>query len=874
TAATCTADGEFDRTGLQAFIYEIDLTGAAPPANLLTVPLDYQKACPGVFGTGDPCNFDPRYFPWEDPAVAGIPTDFRNFVSKAIVSDIEITSNGSLAIGITDRNGNQRSPQNFIPFATPVDPTMPQPVDLDQAFSTNGDMLRACNTSGDPNNPTFELEGGPGGPCDAFANFPDPTGGNNDVVTYRAGPAGEAEFYGDDFFTENGTEGHSETYHGGVYVNRYLDEMAAAAMDPQSFEAGGLSFYDSESGASLRDLDLYVGGTVESGYFGKAAAIGDVEGCFLPLEIGEFVWFDVDGDGVQDPDETPLIGVTVTITGPGLPAGGVTTTTDDDGRYRFGSIDGLAADSDYVISFDASTTTNTTDLPAGLDPALLVPTVNDSSAAGADDDNDSDLVDGQIAASTGVPGVNDHSFDAGFTAPYRIGNLVWLETDDDGIAETGETPLAGVTVELLDAAGAVIDTTTTDADGEYVFDGLAAGTYSVRIPAAGGDNAALLDGFTSAGTPNPDAEGADGAGVDNDNNGVPSAAGFTSGPVTLGPVAGEPTGEVGGIDGASDEGGGYADDRSNLTVDFGFVQPLFSIGSLLWQEVDDDGIAETGETPLAGITVELLDASGSVIATTTTDADGEYRFDDLVAGDYRVRVPDQTGTAGLVSAGTPNADANDDTDNDNNAVPGTSGFTSGVVTLGADAEPTGEAGGIDGDSDENASTPDNRSNQSIDFGFVPAASIGDVVFEDLNRNGQQDPGEVGVPGVTVRLLDESGSVITSTTTDGNGGYRFTDLEPGTYIVEVVAPTDRVFTARDLGEDATDSDVDPATGRTGPIQVEPGDDIDSIDAGLLPLATLPATGSDATTGLLQLAALILLLGGSILAIGRRRPHPTT
>ncbi len=64
------------------------------------------------------------------------------------------------------------------------------------------------------------------------------------------------------------------------------------------------------------------------------------------------------------------------------------------------------------------------------------------------------------------------------------------------------------------------------------------------------------------------------------------------------------------------------------------------------------------------------------------------------------------------------------------------------------------------------------------------ASIGDTVFEDLNGNGVQDPGEPGIPGVVVVLYDQDNNLIGTQTTDENGNYLFDNLAPNTYTVDL------------------------------------------------------------------------------------------
>ena len=115
----------------------------------------------------------------------------------------------------------------------------------------------------------------------------------------------------------------------------------------------------------------------------------------------------------------------------------------------------------------------------------------------------------------------------------------------------------------------------------------------------------------------------------------------------------------------------------------------------------------------------------------------------------------------------------------------------------------------------------------------PLAGLGDFVWEDFNNNGQQDPGEPGVPGVTVKLKNEAGVVIATTTTNGSGFYSFTGLVPGTYSVMFNLPDGFEFTGTDQGDDATDSDADPAMdGMTGNYTLAPGEFNMTIDAGLV------------------------------------------
>jgi hypothetical protein len=122
------------------------------------------------------------------------------------------------------------------------------------------------------------------------------------------------------------------------------------------------------------------------------------------------------------------------------------------------------------------------------------------------------------------------------------------------------------------------------------------------------------------------------------------------------------------------------------------------------------------------------------------------------------------------------------------------------------------------------------------------ASIGDFVWKDLNGNGIQDAGEPGVSGVKVDLLDSGGTVVGTTTTNGNGLYLFSGLTPGQYCVRFTAPVGCAFTTKDVGaNDAVDSDADPATGKTALTTLSPGENDLSWDAGLVQTERLGAQG---------------------------------
>ncbi|MEL6868154.1 MAG: SdrD B-like domain-containing protein, partial [Bacteroidota bacterium] len=148
---------------------------------------------------------------------------------------------------------------------------------------------------------------------------------------------------------------------------------------------------------------------------------------------------------------------------------GITTTTDANGNYSFGNL----APGTYGVKF--------TDTVSGK--TLIAPDANGN----ANDDIDSDATDlgngmSEITGITVVAGQDTPDNDAGVeTLPGSLSGTYFCDENRDGLDNDGSF-VAGVTVELLDAAGNGTGiTTTTDANGNYSFGNLAPGTYGVKF---------------------------------------------------------------------------------------------------------------------------------------------------------------------------------------------------------------------------------------------------------------------------------------------------------------------------------------------------------------------------------------------------------
>lgn len=115
-------------------------------------------------------------------------------------------------------------------------------------------------------------------------------------------------------------------------------------------------------------------------------------------------------------------------------------------------------------------------------------------------------------------------------------------------------------------------------------------------------------------------------------------------------------------------------------------------------------------------------------------------------------------------------------------------------------------------------------------------SIGDFVWDDYNEDGVYDDGEVGLNGVTVKLLDENFMEIASTATsynsDGKAGYyEFNNLEAGNYYVEFIPIAGFTITTQKEDEE-NGSKADKSTGITSLIVLAENEDKTNINAGLV------------------------------------------
>ncbi|MFZ1785165.1 MAG: SdrD B-like domain-containing protein, partial [Ferruginibacter sp.] len=476
--------------------------------------------------------------------------------------------------------------------------------------------------------------------------------------------------------------------------------------------------------------------------------------------LGDFVWYDLNKDGVQDGgSEVGVPGITVLLYN-SLNVVVATTTTNSAGFYLFTGLDA----GNYTVGFS--------NLPAGygFSPKAGAVTVANNS--------DVNPFTGRTDNITVAAASNNTFVDAGlvskpkiFDSKATVGDKLWNDLNNNGIQDAGEPGIAGVIVTLYAGNGTtVVASTTTDALGNYLFTNLDAGTYVVGF-------GTLPAGYVFA-TQN--------AGTDDEKDSdVDTGTGKTA-PFTLA------TGEI------------------NLSIDAGARNTTVrsSIGNFVWYDVNTNGIQDAGERGAAGVSVALLNASNSVIATTTTDVNGLYLFTDLVAGTYFVKFGNLPAGFAATTKNAAGSTAANNSDAD-------------VTTLTTDAIVLPAA--------------TNDLNWDMGIKSTTRASVGDFVWSDLDLDGIQDAGEPGVAGVTVTLFDNNDDPVATTITDANGAYLFSNVLPGTYSVGFSnIPASASFTLQNVGAAALNSDPDPVTGQTASFTLAAGQFKNDVDAGLVTL----------------------------------------
>jgi hypothetical protein len=305
-------------------------------------------------------------------------------------------------------------------------------------------------------------------------------------------------------------------------------------------------------------------------FFGFQAALStthafrveDKRSCEPTYCVSGIVYLDANGDGVRQDAETGQTDVAVTVAGPlGELLSGY---SDALGAYQ---ICGLTS-SDTFLVHEAVPNGFTQTGPKNkrISRALIAKDLGY-------------IVQVCCASFTGLDFGNQ-------LIPGAIGGLVYEDLNASGARDAGEPPLPGATVTLTPADPSVIpQTATSAADGTFLFQALAAGTYGLAQTAP--------DGFTQT---------------------QPATGGYQ---LTL--AAGD----------------------SSLNNNFGDFHGILtgSLAGLVFNDLNGNGTQDAGEPVMAGVTVQIILPScpdPCIFPSTTTAADGTFSFSNLTFGQYKL----------------------------------------------------------------------------------------------------------------------------------------------------------------------------------------------------------------------------------------------
>jgi hypothetical protein len=462
----CSGETSGDTKDLRAVVYKVDALAPVFTADKVIVDktLDYVRGADvvdpeAVSGSLRGCSADYNTYGWrawtDDPTKWGYcPPYLESDLGETnyptpLLTDIDVQADGSLVLGFGNRTTLQLGANSYT-----IDGSHRT------GFGGPGDINKVCLTGG-----TYVWEGDAGCALPPSQSWSGSAGG--------ATP--EPEFFSGDFWAPT----HYEITGGGL---RYLPGqkyLVTNAIDPRDLYNGvsstqGVLWLDNTTGRKpdgAVNTNILTSGVDfqqvnqmgADASFGKAMSMGDIAVLAnnAPIQIGNYVWIDANGNGVQDPGEKSAPGVTVHLyatdeNGNRTGAPIATTVTNADGEYYFDSInDGLQPGTKYVVAVD-----NAADYQSGgplADYKPTVPNTGQETLAGRDT-NDSDGIAStdparqidarrggfpEVAVTTGNEGRNNHTYDFGFTTLNGVGIVkgdVKGNAADTAAAAAGFTP--------------------------------------------------------------------------------------------------------------------------------------------------------------------------------------------------------------------------------------------------------------------------------------------------------------------------------------------------------------------------------------------------------------------------------------------------
>ena len=494
----------------------------------------------------------------------------------------------------------------------------------------------------------------------------------------------------------------------------FLDVGAVAGS-----EGGEVLDNASGDGNVITGIVIPLGGTDATDYNFKEIA---------PAAIQGNVFHDANNDGVFGPNEEGIADVLIQVTRVGAKDGvsndpfadteTVFVRTDENGAY---SVEALPPGIYEVVEIN--------NYPPGADP--LESFIDGIDSAG----NVGGITNGivgndrfsQIELCAGEHG---EEYNFGELQAASISGFVSVNTPGEAKLSPDDPnfePIAGVTIQLFNENNELVSETVTDETGNYSFGNLVPGTYSVVEVQPN----AFLDGNEVVGT------------ID---------------------------GQTVGSSATDDRFDGITLNSGDEAMNFNFCEhEAASIKGTVFHDRNDNGLQDEGDEGIAGVVIELFDADGNLVQTDITDENGDYHFDELPPGEYRIREQQPTE------------------------------FDDGQDTVGVvDGVTNGE-----GDNDEFSVITLNAGDEGTEYNFGELILSEISGFVHINNDGDcgftTTPPEEPIEGATLELLDGDGNVIATTVTDDTGAYSFAGLVPGTYSIRQIQPSEFFTGGESVGD---------------------------------------------------------------------------
>ncbi len=391
--------GNPEYTDLWAYVWELNPSGGFNTNPAIQFPLNFDRSF-------DANNVDETWNKWTNTMPEGILGTEEYGIPQPMLAGIEFDVDGTMILGFRDRAGDQGGThQNMLSGSER------------RIVLINGDQLRAYKN---PAACAFELEqNGKEGP-----NSPKPaTAGANNTQGPGNYAGNNGEFYYQDGIELFNGSANSPVYHansgqGGLVILPGNNQTAGTYMDPAALWTGGVSWMNNTTGSNTKDYTVQSGSN--TGDIGKSNGLGDIEilSRIAPIEIGNRIWEDTNGDGIQGADEPGIAGVIIEL----YDAGGIillgSTTTDGAGSFYFNQSNitgGLLPNTNYIVRISEAHFNNT-----GIGPLLnyIGPTLLHVAGNGSPGFSDNDAVRTgllvQASITTGDYGANNHNIDFGF----------------------------------------------------------------------------------------------------------------------------------------------------------------------------------------------------------------------------------------------------------------------------------------------------------------------------------------------------------------------------------------------------------------------------------------------------------------------------